>query len=146
MNLHTIDWLIVFAFLAVLLAGAAYTTRFTRSVSAFLAAERCGGRYLIAMALAMAGTGVISLVYWFEIYYEAGFAILRFDGEPRLDDISIPTLNIIPTRDQLIPANLQRRTARQLADNRVVEIEGARHEAVLTHPLEVAKAIRDFVA
>ena len=25
------------------------------------------------MAFAMAGTGVISLVYWFEIYYEAGF-------------------------------------------------------------------------
>jgi solute:Na+ symporter, SSS family len=74
MNMHTIDWLIIGAMLAVLLVAAAATIRYTRSVSAFLAAERCGRRYLIAMALAMAGTGVTTLVYWFQIYYEAGFS------------------------------------------------------------------------
>lgn len=81
-----------------------------------------------------------------DLYYQAGFAILRFDGEDRLDEIDVPTLSIIPTRDQLIPPNLQRQTARRLAGNRVVEVEGARHEAVLTHPQEVAKAIRGFLA
>ena len=73
MNLHPLDWIIVFGLLATLLGAALCTTRYTKSVSAFLAANRCGGRYLIAMAFAMAGTGVISLVYWFEIYYETGF-------------------------------------------------------------------------
>ncbi len=68
-----IDWAIVGALLAGLVAGAVGTARYTRSVSAFLAANRCGGRYIIAMANAMAGTGVISLVYWFQLHYEVGF-------------------------------------------------------------------------
>ena len=72
--MHALDWGIVGALLAVLFAAALYTRRFARSVSGFLAAERCGGRYLIATASAMAGTGVISLVYWFELHYEVGFA------------------------------------------------------------------------
>lgn len=71
--MQLLDWGIVAGMVLVLFAGALYTRRYTRSVSAFLVAERCGGRYLISMAKAMAGLGVISLVYWFEIYYEAGF-------------------------------------------------------------------------
>jgi len=71
--MHALDWSIVAGLLVVLLLGALRTRKYTRSVSAFLAAERCGGRYLISMANAMAGLGVISLVYWFEIYYEAGY-------------------------------------------------------------------------
>ena len=91
MNLHVLDWLIVSGLLALLLAGALYTARYTRSVSAFLAAERCGGRYLIAMALAMAGTGVISLVYWFEIYYETGYTAYWWSSltEPALIVIAL---------------------------------------------------------
>jgi SSS family solute:Na+ symporter len=71
--MHALDWTIVALLVAVLLGAAFYTARFTRTVSAFLAAERCGGRYLIATANAMAGTGVISVVYWFELHYEVGF-------------------------------------------------------------------------
>src|SRR5436190_20774351 len=73
MNLHLIDWLIVFGMIGLLLCAALYPSRHTTSVSAFLAANRCGRRYLIALALAMAGTGVTTLVYWFQIYYETGF-------------------------------------------------------------------------
>ena len=73
MHMHALDWSIVAGLLVVLFVGALRTRKYTRSVSAFLAAERCGGRYLISMANAMAGLGVISLVYWFEIYYEAGY-------------------------------------------------------------------------
>lgn len=81
-----------------------------------------------------------------DLYYQAGFAILRFDASGWIGKIGIPSLSIIPTRDQLVPPSRQRRTAAALADNRVVEIEGARHEAVLTHPIEVAKAIREFIS
>jgi len=90
-NLHAVDWLIVFGLLALLTVCALYTARYTRSVSAFLAANRCGGRYLIGMAFAMAGTGVISLVYWFEIYYEAGFTAYWWSSltEPALIVIAL---------------------------------------------------------
>jgi len=90
-NLQAVDWLIVFGLLALLSVGALYTTRYTRSVSAFLTANRCGGRYLIGMAFAMAGTGVISLVYWFEIYYEAGFTAYWWSSltEPALIVIAL---------------------------------------------------------
>jgi SSS family solute:Na+ symporter len=90
-NLGTLDWLIVLGLLALLLFGALGTARYTRSVSAFLAAGRCGGRYLIAMAFAMAGTGVISLVYWFEIYHEAGFTAYWWSSltEPALIVIAL---------------------------------------------------------
>lgn len=80
-----------------------------------------------------------------DLYYEAGFAILRFDYGPRLGAIRVPTLSIIPTRDQLVPPHRQRATASNLPDNRVVEIEGARHEMVLTHAGEVAAAIGAFI-
>ena len=71
--MHALDWSIVAGLLVVLLVGALRTRKYTRSVSGFLAAERCGGRYLISMANAMAGLGLITLVMWFEMYYENGF-------------------------------------------------------------------------
>ncbi len=79
-----------------------------------------------------------------DLYYEGGFAILRFNATDRLHRLEIPVLSIIPTRDQLIPAHLQQATA-DIAKAEVVEIEGARHEAVLTHSGEIAKAIAEFV-
>lgn len=78
-----------------------------------------------------------------DMYYEGGFAILRFDVRDRVNRLDVPTLSIIPTRDQLIPASAQRETA-GLIGSEVVEIDG-RHEAVLTHPAEVVKAIAGFV-
>ena len=80
-----------------------------------------------------------------DLYYEAGFAILRFDATDRIRQIKIPVHSIIPNRDQLIPPDHQRETATMIGAD-VVEIEGGRHEAVLTHPGEIAKAIADFVS
>jgi pimeloyl-ACP methyl ester carboxylesterase len=80
-----------------------------------------------------------------DLYYESGFAILRFDVRDRIGRLKIPVRSIIPTRDQLIPADHQRDTARLVGAD-VVEIEGARHEAVLTHAGEVVKAISEFAA
>lgn len=81
-----------------------------------------------------------------DLYYEAGFAILRFDASSWVGSIEVPTLSVVPTRDQLIPPARQRSTAQALPDNTLVEIEGGRHETVLTHPDEVAGAIRAFLA
>ena len=80
-----------------------------------------------------------------DLYYEGAFAILRFDTTDRVRSLEIPVHSIIPTRDQLIPPEHQRRTA-QATGADVVEIEGARHEAVLTHSGEIAKAIAAFVS
>ncbi len=73
MNMSGLDWMIVVCFLGILTLGALYTQRFTKSVSAFLAAERCGGRYLLSVANGMAQLGVITLVMFFELNYEVGF-------------------------------------------------------------------------
>ncbi len=110
---------------------------------------RIAHRYLIA-------TGVIPAEHagWLwqvlldrdtDLYYEAGFAILRFDAMDRVDKIRVPTLSIIPTDDQLIPARQQFATAARIPGAQVVELVGARHEAVLSHPDDIAKAIADFV-
>ena len=71
--MHVIDWTI----LAVLFAGlwliALYTRRASNSVADFLAANRCGRRYLLTMADGMASLGAISIVAYFERSYQAGF-------------------------------------------------------------------------
>ncbi|AQT68110.1 putative transporter [Anaerohalosphaera lusitana] len=73
MNMAPIDWAIVASLLIVLTVGAISAKRYTKSVSGFLAAERCGGRYLISVAMGMAMMGVISLVWLFEQNYDVGF-------------------------------------------------------------------------
>jgi diacylglycerol O-acyltransferase len=80
-----------------------------------------------------------------DLYYETAFAISRFDGRDWVSRLRVPVLVIVPTRDQLIPRRAQRETGSLLRDSRVVEIEGARHEVVLTHTDEVAAAIRSFL-
>jgi len=80
-----------------------------------------------------------------DLHYEAGFAIARFDSRPWLGRLRLPVLCLIPTSDQLIPPSRQRATAALIPGAAVVEIEGARHEAALTHPGEVAGAILGFL-
>jgi 3-oxoadipate enol-lactonase len=80
-----------------------------------------------------------------DLYYEAGFAILRFDARDRIGSITVPTLCIVPTDDQLVPPRQQYETASRIEGSAVVELVGARHEAVLTHADDIAKAIMGFV-
>ena len=80
-----------------------------------------------------------------DLYYEAGFALLRFDARDRVAGISVPTLCIVPTEDQLITAGQQYDTASRIEGSTLVELVGARHEAVLTHADDIAKAIVGFV-
>ena len=73
MNLAPIDLGICLALLAVLVAFAIKTTRYTTSVPAFLSANRSGGRYVVAMAKEMAALSVITLVGLFESGYQIGY-------------------------------------------------------------------------
>ena len=57
-------------------AVAISTKKYTRSVSDFLAANRCAGRYLLCVATGTSSIGAISIVAMFEVYYETGFTAL----------------------------------------------------------------------
>ncbi|AHF91723.1 sodium:solute symporter [Opitutaceae bacterium TAV5] len=74
MHLTPFDWSIVIA-AAIALAGVAlWIRRYTRSVSDFLAANRCAGRYLLTLSEGIAAFGVTSIIANFEKFYQAGFA------------------------------------------------------------------------
>lgn len=81
-----------------------------------------------------------------DLHHEAGFAIARFDSRHWAGRLGVPVLCVVPSRDQLIPPARQRATAAMIPGARLVEIEGARHEAVFTHPAAVAAAVLRFVA
>ncbi len=73
MNLSWIDWAIVLALLALLLAMVSLSKRLVQSVTDFLAAGRTGGRYLISMFQGTAALGAITIVGAMEMNYVAGF-------------------------------------------------------------------------
>ena len=73
MNLHWMDWLIVAVFVGAITATAVALRRYMKSVSDFLAANRCAGRYLLAVSMGMSSLGAISVLAKFEMFYGAGF-------------------------------------------------------------------------
>ncbi|OHB52694.1 MAG: hypothetical protein A2Y12_03290 [Planctomycetes bacterium GWF2_42_9] len=73
MNLGGIDWLIVFASLFGAFLIALYSSKYNRSVSDFLSASRCAGRFLLSISFGVAGTSLVSTIAYFEMYYSAGF-------------------------------------------------------------------------
>ena len=73
MNLALLDWIIVAALVTILTTAAITTRQYANSVSGFLAANRCAGRYLISVAFNMAQLGVITLVWYFQQNYDVGF-------------------------------------------------------------------------
>ncbi|MGZ0654104.1 sodium:solute symporter family protein [Coraliomargarita sp. W4R72] len=68
-----VDWTVIAVLSSGLLGSALYAMRLTSSVSGFLSANRCAGRYLLTLADGMAAFGAITLVANFEKFYEAGF-------------------------------------------------------------------------
>lgn len=73
MNLHLVDWIIVGILLAFLIAITLGSRKHMKSVADFLAAGRCAGRYLISVSEGAAGLGAITLVAFWELYYQRGF-------------------------------------------------------------------------
>lgn len=76
---------------------------------------------------------------------EASLALFRFDSRPWIDRITIPTLVVVPTRDQLVPVSWQRDLAARIRGSEVYEIEGAHHEIPWTHAESLAQRILRFV-
>ena len=72
--MHWIDWLIVAVPLVVVIVIAVKAQKYVKGVADFLTAGRVAGRYVVAVAGAEAGMGLISLVAIFEVYYNSGFA------------------------------------------------------------------------
>ncbi|MCC6683039.1 MAG: sodium:solute symporter [Phycisphaeraceae bacterium] len=75
-----IDWLIVIVPLAAVGYIGWRTQRHVRAVSDFLAGGRVAGRYVVAVAVAEAQMGLVSVVALFEMYYRSGFAISFWNG------------------------------------------------------------------
>lgn len=74
----------------------------------------------------------------------SGFSLLRFDSSAWVGRLTQPALVVIPLADQLVPIRWQYDLAAALADARVLELPGARHEAPLTHAEQITDALVEF--
>ncbi len=79
------------------------------------------------------------------LFYESGHAALHFDAREWVGEISVPTMVIIPGRDEIVPVRAQRDLVSRLADPVVIEIEDAGHASVLSRPEVYVKAIDEFL-
>ena len=61
------------------------------------------------------------------------------------EGITVPTLLIVGTADQVVPPRQMRSMHQQIAGSTLVEIEGAHHAITVERPVEVARAIESFV-
>jgi len=73
MNMQILDWIVLGGMIVFICWSAYATSKYTRSVSDFLAGNRCAGKYLLGVADGIAGLCAISIVAMFEMYYKAGF-------------------------------------------------------------------------
>ena len=70
-----LDWTIVFAMYAIIVATVLMTRRHMRGVTDYLVAGRSAGRYLLTISAGIAGLGAITVVANLEMGYQAGFAL-----------------------------------------------------------------------
>ena len=77
---------------------------------------------------------------------EASLALFRFDSRSWLDQLDIPTLVVIPTRDQLVPPSWQHDLAARIKGAVVWEIGGGHHEIPWSHADLLAERIGDFLS
>jgi SSS family solute:Na+ symporter len=68
-----LDWAVVIGVLGIFITMAVLANRLTRSVSDYLVAGRCAGRYMLTMASGMEWIGAINIVAMVEMYYKGGF-------------------------------------------------------------------------
>ena len=72
-GMHLIDWCVFAAAMIGMVSLLIYCQRYSRSISDFLSASRCAGRYLLCVAQGAISWDVIGAVAIFEMFYEAGF-------------------------------------------------------------------------
>jgi pimeloyl-ACP methyl ester carboxylesterase len=66
-------------------------------------------------------------------------------GLTRFFTAEVPTSYVFLRDDQAVPQTVYKAAAARLADPRIVECTGS-HEAMLTHPAELAQALREAIA
>ena len=76
MNMTPIDWTVVVGVLGLFVTMAVLANRLTKSVSDYLVAGRCAGRYMLTMASGMEWIGAINIVAMVEVYYTGGFTAM----------------------------------------------------------------------
>lgn len=79
-----LDWSLVAAMLAVMLAGLWLSRGAMRGVADFLAAGRSAGRYVLTVATGLAGLGAITIVANLEMNYVAGFSMAWWELSMRV--------------------------------------------------------------
>ncbi|HEX6945846.1 MAG TPA: alpha/beta hydrolase [Acidimicrobiia bacterium] len=76
---------------------------------------------------------------------QATLATVRFTSTDWVGRLDVPTLVVVPTRDMLVPAQWQLEMASLIPGAKTVEIEGAHHEVVWTHPDEILAELEAFL-
>ncbi len=79
------------------------------------------------------------------LFYESANAAWRFDSRPWVGEISLPTMVIIPTADQVVPARTQYDLAERIDGSEIVEIPEVGHESILSSPEAYVDAIETFL-
>lgn len=74
-----IDWTIMAVAVVSLRLLSMSTRHYMKGVADFLSANRCAGRYLLTIAGQMGGTGAISVIGFFQMYYSAGLPPIWWD-------------------------------------------------------------------
>jgi pimeloyl-ACP methyl ester carboxylesterase len=80
-----------------------------------------------------------NLRHW-ELAFRGGAAF------ERLDSIQVPTVLVQSERAHPVARLIVRRMHERLAQSRVVEIAGANHFMIFTHPAETARVIRESLS
>ncbi|MEN8255371.1 MAG: hypothetical protein ABFR33_07875 [Verrucomicrobiota bacterium] len=74
MALGNLDYLIIGVFFVLLASTALFVKRFNRSVSDFLVANRCAGRYMMTVGQSMGAISLAGVIGFFQLYYNGGFS------------------------------------------------------------------------
>lgn len=80
-----------------------------------------------------------------EVLHGDFLACDQFDVMDRLGEISVPTLVICGTEDQLTSLKYSRFLTESIPDARMVAFEGAGHMVMIEQPGEVAQAVKEFM-
>jgi 3-oxoadipate enol-lactonase/4-carboxymuconolactone decarboxylase len=76
---------------------------------------------------------------------QSTLALLRFDSRPWIGRLGLETMVVIPTEDLLVPPAWQYELAGLIPDAKIVEIVGARHEVVWSHPSRILDELSGFL-
>ena len=80
-----------------------------------------------------------------EASYRSGLALAAHDGRAALEDLKVPALVIVGTKDKVTPPKLARRIADALPDGRLEVLRDAGHQIMLERPAELAALLTEFV-